>query len=497
VNRLWVRLAVAFALVTLVTVALAAILAYRTVGTDFRRYLAHAQMMGLDDASGPGAALLAQLAHYHGAHGDWTGVEGVFAAAGGTPDATGRGMGGGMGRGMGRGGPSYILADADGRIVFDGAGGGTVGQRLANSDRDEALTVGADGTTVGYLLIRPPGRGALTVAAQSFLTQVTRSLVQAGLLAGLFGVLLGLVIARGLVAPLDRLAAGTRRIARGHLGERVPVEGADEVAAVSLAFNEMAAHLQHAEALRAQMVADIAHELRTPLTVVQGNLRAILDDVYPLDKAEVATIYDETLMLARLVDDLRELARAEAGQLDLHPCAVDLAALAHREVESFAESARGGGVNLGAVAPDALPEAWVDPDRVRQVLHNLLANALRYTPSGGVIEVRVELADDLVAADGVALLRVIVNDTGTGIEPADLPHVFDRFWRADPARSRSQGGSGLGLAIARQIVEAHGGRIAVDSAPGAGSRFWFTVPTSPRRQSPTGARNAEVGSRIG
>jgi two-component system, OmpR family, sensor kinase len=475
VNRLWVRLALALALVTVVTIALAAGLAGRTVGTDFRRYVTHTQMMGLDAESGPGAALLARLAEYHAARGDWRGVETVFATEGGTSPGAGGRMGGGMGGWMYRGGAAYVLADADGRIVYDGAGA-TVGQRLTGSERDGAVAVEAAGATVGYLLARPPGSAALSAAEESFLSRVNRSLVQAGLLAGVLGVLLGLVIARGLVAPLDRLAVAARRIARGHRGERVPVEGADEVAAVALAFNEMAAHLEHAETLRSQMVSDIAHELRTPLAVVQGNLRAILDDVYPLSKDEVATIYDESLMLGRLVDDLRELARGDAGQLELHPRCVDLAALVRREVESFGETARVAGVGLTASAPDDLPEAWVDPDRVRQVIHNLLANALRHTPSGGAVEVTVRNDDASMVPDGAAALRVLVTDTGTGIAPDDLPHVFDRFWRADPARTRTAGGSGLGLAIARQIVEAHGGRIGVDSTVGAGSCFRFTVP---------------------
>jgi two-component system, OmpR family, sensor kinase len=483
-NRLRVRLALALALVTALTVALAAGLAYRTVGTDFRRYVAHTQMVGLAGASEPVAELRAALADYREAHGAWTGVESVFATEGAASSAGAHRMGGGMGMGTYRGGAGYILSDADGRVVYDGAGGATVGQRLTRSERDAALAVGSGGTASGYLLLRPPGRAALSAAEQSFLAQVNLSLIQAGILAGVLGIVLGVVIARGLVAPLDRLAAAARSIAHGHLGERVAVEGADEIAALAVAFNEMAEHLERAEALRAQMVADIAHELRTPLAVVQGNLRAILDDVYPLDRSEVATIYEETLMLGRLVDDLRELARAEAGQLDLHPCATDLAALAQREVESFAESARSVGVALAASAPPDLPQAWVDPYRVRQVIHNLLANALRHTSAGGAVDVRAGLDDTPAGPHYGPSIRVDVTDTGIGITPEDLPHVFDRFWRADPARARAHGGSGLGLAIARQIVEALGGRIGVDSTPGAGTRFWFTVPAGARSPQP-------------
>jgi two-component system OmpR family sensor kinase/two-component system sensor histidine kinase BaeS len=251
----------------------------------------------------------------------------------------------------------------------------------------------------------------------------------------------------------------------------VEVEGSDEMAEVAHAFNEMAAALAASEQHRQNMVADVAHELRTPLSVVQGNLRAILDDVYPLDKAEISRLYDESRLLGRLVDDLRELALADAGQLRLHLRPTDVAQVIRSTTENLAAAADAHEVILTAGMPDDLPTVQADPDRVAQVLRNLLANALRHTPPGGSVRVTAVHADEVV--------EIAVADTGEGIAPEDLPHVFDRFWRADPARTRGErwaGGTGLGLSVAQSLVEAQGGRIWAESMPGKGTTVRFTLP---------------------
>jgi two-component system OmpR family sensor kinase/two-component system sensor histidine kinase BaeS len=245
------------------------------------------------------------------------------------------------------------------------------------------------------------------------------------------------------------------------------------------------------------MVADIAHELRTPLAVIQGNLQALLDDVYPLEKGEVQTILDETLLLARLVEDLRELALAEAGQLRIEAQVVDVAGLLAQASEVFRGLASDKGVALAVSVAESLGPAWADPDRAGQVLHNLLANALRYTPAGGSVTMRAlpstdAAGDPAARASSAPMAVILVEDTGPGIAPADLPHVFERFWRADPARARQQGGSGLGLAIARQLVQAQGGQIGVTSTVGQGSCFWFTLPLCPPEREHHGSTGAPV-----
>ncbi len=315
----------------------------------------------------------------------------------------------------------------------------------------------------------------LSTAAQGFLQQVNRSLVLAGLVATLVGLAMGLFIARQLAAPLNHLALGARRISQGDLSQRVPEQGTDEVVEVAHAFNDMAGELERAETLRRNLVADVAHELRTPLTVIQGNLQAILDGIYPLEREEIATIHAETVVLSRLVADLRDLAQAEAGQLRLNMQEMEVMPLVAGVVGLCEEPARTKGIDLQMEAVAGLPAVHADPDRLRQVIYNLVSNALRYTPAGG----RVRVAGDLTPLGSQPpSVRITVADTGPGIPADQIPHVFDRFWRADPARSREQHGAGLGLTIARQLVEAQGGQIGVDSTVGAGSRFWFTLPVS-------------------
>jgi len=215
-------------------------------------------------------------------------------------------------------------------------------------------------------------------------------------------------------------------------------------------------------------MADVAHELRTPLTVIQGNLRAILDGVYPLEREEIATLYDETRLLQRLVDDLRELALAEAKQLKLNLQPIDLRVLIDATINNFGTAAEAQQIALGANLPAELAPVQADGDRVGQVIRNLVGNALRHTLANGSITIDVTATSDQV--------RVQVIDTGEGIPPEDLPHVFDRFYRGDRSRARSSGGSGLGLAITKSLVEAMGGSIGVESRSGAGSTFWFTLP---------------------
>lgn len=454
-NRLWVRLTLAFGLVTVVGLITAAVLAERQVSTEFRRFVAHRQAMS--------SPLPSALVDYYASRRGWGGVVAVFG------DSAGRSpMGGGHGMRWGMGGS--LLADATGLVVYD-EGGQRVGTYLGRQEQAEAVPLEWQGQTIGYLWTRTPGLVELSLTDQAFLNQLNRSLVQAGLIAGGLGVLLGLAIARGLTAPLSRLGAATRRLSQGALDERVPVRGTQEVADLARAFNDMAAGLEQAETLRRQLVADIAHELRTPLSVIQGNLQAILDDVYPLEKSEIAAVYDETLMLGRLINDLRELAQAEAGRLSLDIGPTGVAPLVEGAVGLFEGLAREKGVDLALAVPDDLPPVLADRDRVRQVLHNLLANGLRHTPAGGRITVQAERAADRA-------VRIAVVDTGAGIAAEDLPHVFDRFWRAERSRAREHGGSGLGLAIARHLVEAQGGQMAVESELGRGSRFWFTLPAA-------------------
>ena len=282
------------------------------------------------------------------------------------------------------------------------------------------------------------------------------------------GVLVALWLARRIVTPIADLTQAARAITGGLPVPPVPVAGRDEIAELGQAFNRMAARLAEEESQRRRLFADIAHELRTPLSVIQGTLEGMLDHVVEPTPERIAGLHSQALLLKRLITDLRDLSLARAGQLQLRRRTIDVAQVTRETVETLAPLADDRSVALGIDAPDTLPHVNADPDRLRQVVLNLVENALRHTPRGG--EVRITMRD---AGDGV---RMSVADTGKGIAPEDLPHVFDHFYRADLSRTRSSGGTGLGLAIVKSLVEAHGGRVTVESSVGAGSTFTVTLP---------------------
>ncbi len=464
-NRLWVRLTLAFVLVTLVGVATVALLTDWSAGREFRQFLAR------QDVSAEGG-LLDDLATFYNQTGSWNGVGAVFGALPAGP-------GSGRGQGAMRGRPGFLLTDANGLIVYDERGT-RVGSLMTPDERAGAVPIRqANGGISGYLFsVGGPGRGQMQQAEQDFLDQLRQTLIIAAFVAGGLGMLMGLAMSRMLAAPLSNLAHAARAFAARDWDHRAPVKGADEIAAVAREFNEMAETIHRAETLRRNMTADVAHELRTPLAVLQGNLRAILDGVYPLEMGEIATLYDETRHLSRLVDDLREMALADAGKLSLNMQAVDLAQACRAAVAGFAAAADAQNVHLAADIPDDHTLcAHGDPDRVAQVLRNLLANALRHTPSGGSITIAVQ-------ATLPNALRVDVKDTGEGISAEDIPHVFQRFYRGDKARTRQAGGTGLGLAIAKAWVEAMGGAISVESKPGGGACFSFILKACERPAPP-------------
>ena len=301
-----------------------------------------------------------------------------------------------------------------------------------------------------------------------FRRNFNRGILVAAVGAGAAAVVLAVLMARQIVSPLRRLTAAAQGIAEGRLDQKVDVTSRDEVGQLAEAFNEMARRLELSEGQRQQMLADIAHELRNPLSTIQGNLEAMVDGVVPLESAQVAVVYDQTLVLSRLIEDLRLLSLAEAHQLPLNRQTTDVGELVDRIVGDFQPLAQERHISLDVVAPDSPATADIDPQRISQVLANLVSNGLRHVDEGGTM--RVELSDL------GSQLQVSVRDTGQGIPADDLPHIFDRFYRLDRSRSRSGGGSGLGLAIAKELVEAHGGRIWVDSQVGQGSTFTFTLP---------------------
>jgi signal transduction histidine kinase len=309
---------------------------------------------------------------------------------------------------------------------------------------------------------------------QAALERVNRAVVMGGLIALIAALVVGFFVFRAITRPIDQLTRAAHQLAQGDLSARVTVDdhasrlGADEISELGEAFNTMASSLQKSEQVRRDMTADIAHELRTPLAVMRGNLEAMLDGVYPFDAEHLNPVLNQVNLLTRLVEDLRTLALAEAGQLPLQKQPVDLRALIHSTLTSFETQAADRQVALRSEIDPQLPAVEVDPDRLQQTIGILISNALRYTPPQGSITV--------AAKTDRASVTIEVADTGSGIAPEDVPHIFDRFYRADKSRARESGGSGLGLAIAKSIVEAHGGSIEAASPPGQGTYLIIRLP---------------------
>ncbi len=298
---------------------------------------------------------------------------------------------------------------------------------------------------------------------------LVKSLLRIFFSISMVGILVGVISSRGLAAPLHNLAEAAKAVGSQDLSQRIEVKGTEEVREVAIAFNAMAEALEEAEGLRNNMLADIAHELRTPLTVIQGNLRAILDDVYELDKVEVARLYDQTRQLSRLVDDLHDLALLEAKQFSLDLNDLDLIDVVHDVSAIYLPILEDQDLTLRLDIPDQIPAIQGDCARITQCINNLLNNAIRHTTSVGEITIQLSAGEGSV--------DLTIKDTGIGLEAEHLPLVFDRFYRVDPDRNRRTGGSGLGLAITHALVLAHGGTISAASAgKDQGSEFTMKFP---------------------
>ncbi len=307
-----------------------------------------------------------------------------------------------------------------------------------------------------------------------------QGLIPAAGIALVFVILLLALTAQNLrrvSTPLDELLNASDKVAEGDYSIRVEEKGPPEIRSLLVGFNSMAARLQVNDQQRRRMLADVSHELRNPITVIQGNVEGILDGLYPADEARLKSIMEETQILSRLVDDLRTLALAESGSLQLQRESTNLGALIRDIASGFESQAREKEIQIETSLEDS-EELMVDPQRLREVLSNLISNALRYTPRGGVVKIGLAesgsgLESDALTGEAVSKRGVLVSvqDNGPGIDSADLPHVFDRFYK-----SSDSGGMGLGLSIARYIVEAHGGKIWAESEVGRGTKITFTLP---------------------
>lgn len=401
--------------------------------------------------------LVDQLVSYYQEHGSWQGLTEIK-----------------MRLNNDQGHTSYVpapvaLVDND-RTVVLGSRNFQIGQRVGPAVLRDALPVTVDGNTVGAVLFDAPTgipKRAPYSPEDAFLAKVNQAIIYGALGAALIALVLGILLARAISQPVRELTEGTQRVASGELGHQVPVRTRDEIGELAISFNRMSADLAASNHLRRQMTADIAHELRTPLSIILGYTEALSDGKLQGKPAIYDAMYGEARLLSHLVDDLRTLSLADAGELALNPVLLAPGESLERVAAANAEMAALRGVRLEVQVAPELPRVEADRERLAQVLANLVSNALRYTPSGGVITLSGEAAGDRV------LLRV--GDTGQGIEPQHTPHIFQRFYRADPSRPDT-GESGLGLAIAKSLVEAQGGVIQVHSVVGQGTVFTIDLP---------------------
>ncbi len=430
------------------------LLTLRSVGEQFDTYRAQERRVAAQDAA-------VWLAQYWEAQGSWVGVQQYFRPqfslyVGGELVYQESRMG------------QLLLLNRDLEVVAC-ADESMLGRCPATDDRlgerveRAGVPIVVNEERVGTVV--PLETVDLTPIEEDFLASVQRATLIGGSVALAVAAILGTMIAMQLSAPLRQLIQATDRIARGELSHRVPWRRRDETGRLALAMNHMAEVLQRSENARQQLLTDVAHELRTPLTVIQGNLEAMMDGVFPLTADSLSSVYEETLHLGSLIEELRDLTLAEGGRLRLDREPLDLGTLVQGTCEGLRPAATEQQVSLEV---DAAEGIWVlaDRRRIRQVVANLLSNALRFSPEGGSITVTCYRGDGEV--------EVSVADRGSGIPPEDLPHVFERFYKADA--SRADAGSGLGLAIAREIVHAHGGRIWAESELGQGTRLTFTLP---------------------
>ena len=369
-----------------------------------------------------------------------------------------------------------VVADTSGTVVAD-TDLSLTGETYADGRLQSGVEIGADGEVVGYIFVGsmidielgPLERDYIQSVALTVLVIVGIAAVAAFLFSSTF-------IAR-IMAPIHKVMSAADAIASGELSARVNMARTDEIGILAGSFNKMGMALEEGENNRQQLIADIAHELRTPLSLIRGNLEAILDGVYPLEKDSIASVYEETLLLGELVNDLRELSLLDAGELRLELETIDARELVRRAARVFEHESLKQDISLRSAAGDTSQKVIADKNKIHQVLCNLISNAIRHTPSDGVVTVGIEQIGD---GSSSGYTRLFVEDTGPGMSNSERKQIFERFYRTDASRSRATGGSGLGLAISKKIVEAHGGTIGVDWSNACGSRFSFSLPRHAR-----------------
>ncbi len=447
IHSLGAKLVLAFLVVSIIGIALMVVSAYWATTREFDRFLWDQNRSAVEEAI---------ISYYL----ENSSLEGLDL----TPDGLGMQQAGAEdGEFTPRG---FQIADADGNMVFPPGNPAFPDQeRTINLER--AVPVEYGGAVIAYLKI-PENPMAREPAELAFLRRARMMFFYGAGAAVLVALVLGILLSRQLVRPLREMNTATLAVAEGDLELRVPVRSQDEIGRLARSFNRMNDRLAEARDQRRQLTADIAHELRTPLSIILGHAEAAVDGVIPLTSENAAVILDEAERLERIVEDLRVLSLADTGELkyEMEPC--ELKGIVEHAAAAYRSIAAARNISIVEEVQDGLPAVTVDPNRMSQVLNNLMANAIRYTSPGGTITVTAQLHEDHV--------EMQVSDEGPGIPEEDLDRIFTRFYRVDRSRGREDGGTGLGLAIARSIVAYHQGEITARNNAAAGCTFTIRLP---------------------
>jgi signal transduction histidine kinase len=364
----------------------------------------------------------------------------------------------------------FALANPDGTVVFSN-GQYKPGEKLSKSDLKSGTPINENGRTIGiYVPMRSPFEGR--PRELEFIERINLTLLYGALIGAVLALLLGIIISRTLTRPIRELTQATHAISEGDLSQQVPVRTKDELGELAQAFNKMSTELSRSVNARKQMTADIAHELRTPLSLILGHAEAVHDGVLPPTRENFEIIREEATRLEHLVNDLRTLSLADAGELTISPQVIEPERLVNEVASLYQYETRKKNITLNLDVASPLPAIEVDPGRMTQVLTNILDNATRHTPEGGSITLRARQIGTNV--------ELSVQDSGPGVPAEVLERIFERFYRTDSSRQRDgdMGGSGLGLAIARSIVQAHGGQLSAESEPEQGLKIIISLPVS-------------------
>lgn len=437
------KLTLAFLFVGIIGAILVGVIIHRRTNLAFDRFL-------LNRA---GTVVARQLGEFYDIHNGWLGVESLFRS----PTSPGEMLPGESGQYPANfQAISFILVGADGRIIFGDRN--AVGRQVPDRELRKAAKILSDGDVVGYLLPRSsPTIFGGSSPEEIFLGNVNLAILLGVIAAAAIALVLGGFLAYSMTGQLRELTTATGRIAGGDLGYQVEVRSQDELGELAASFNQMSADLKRSNQARKQMTADIAHDLRSPLSVILGYAEALTDGKLSGNPEIFDVMYREAGQLNHLIDDLRTLSLADAGELSLNLRQIAPQELLEDTRRAYQFQAQDKKISLRVEAQTSTPRILVDPNRMTQVLGNLVGNALRFTPPGGEIVLGAESISGAV--------QISVRDNGTGIDATDLPNIFDRFYRSDQSRSHN-GETGLGLAIARSLVEAQGGQITATSKPG-------------------------------